>query len=279
MLLFDCREPVSAWSHGAGMLLALPVTWILWKRCTDSTSLPQEHCTAASRYEYGKALCLLVFGVSLIICYGISALFHATPPRGTFLSDLQRLDHVGIYVLIAGTYTPIAWSLMRGRWRWTTLIAVWTVALVCSMRVWCGGVMPMWVSTPSYLAMGWAALFCYAQLATNRSHRSLLPLPLGGIFYTVGAVFNLARWPVIFPGVIAAHELFHFFVIAGSACHIIFMLSVVVPSREPGALPRNASPRPIGTTSRFPQTLLRPPIFPTTSIWLTTLIDRQRSVS
>ena len=84
-------------------------------------------------------------------------------------------------------------------------------------RVWCGGVMPMWVSTLVYLAMGWGALFCYFELAKTYSHWTLLPLPLGGVFYSVGAVLNLARWPVLFPGVFAAHELFHFLVIAGSA--------------------------------------------------------------
>jgi hemolysin III len=216
--------------------------------------------------------------MSLMLCYGISALFHATPQHGRLLSHLQRLDHVGIYVLIAGTYTPIAWSLMRGLWRWRTLTAVWTVALVCGTRVWWGGVMPMWVSTPSYLAMGWAALFCYAHLATTHSHRKLLPLPLGGVFYSVGAILNLTRWPVIFPGVLAAHELFHFFVIAGSTCHIIFMLSVVVPSQEPAALPGSADPRHQATTLRSPRRSLRPPHFHS-SFWIATLIDRQRSVS
>jgi hemolysin III len=130
---------------------------------------------------------------------------------------------------------------MRGSWWWGTLMTVWTIALLCAARVWCEGVMPMWVSTLVYLAMGWGALFCYFELAKTYSHRTLLPLPLGGVFYSVGAVLNLARWPVLFPGVFAAHELFHFFVIAGSACHIIFMIKVVVPSPAPAALPARAN--------------------------------------
>ena len=104
--------------------------------------------------------------------------------------------------------------------------------------------MPMWVSTLTYLIMGWGALFCYFELARTHSHRTLLPLPLGGIFYSVGAVLNLARWPALFPGVFAAHELFHFLVIAGSACHIFFMIDVVIPSPEPAAaLERTKPPR------------------------------------
>jgi hemolysin III len=234
MHLFDVREPISALSHGAGMLAALPVTWVFWKRCgeqiADGGDAPG---SASARYQRVKAFCLLVFGLTLIMCYGTSAMFHGLPLTGEPLARLQRLDHVGIYLLIAGTYTPVAWALMRGAWSWGTLAAVWTAAIACACRVLCGGVMPIWVSTPVYLAMGWSALFCYFELARTYSHRTLLPLPLGGVFYSVGAVLNLLRWPVLVPGVFAAHELFHCFVIAGSACHVFFMIKVVVPAPAP----------------------------------------------
>src|SRR5262249_9686236 len=119
-------------------------------------------------------------------------------------------------------------------------------------RVWYGGVLPIWVSTLVYLAMGWGSLICYRELARRYSHRTLLPLPLGGIFYSVGAVMNLAKWPVLSPGVFAAHELFHFFVIAGSACHIFFMLNVVIPAPGPEIVPA-----PVRSRSRSPLLLLR----------------------
>jgi len=240
MILFDLREPINAWSHAAGMILALPVTWVLWKRCGKLTRNSQERGPGSTRYHRVKALCLLIFGLTLITCYGISATFHGIRVSGEPLNRLQRLDHVGIFLLIAGSYTPVAWALMRGSWWWGTLTTVWTIALLCAARVWCGGVMPMWVSTLVYLAMGWGALFCYFELAKTYSHRTLLPLPLGGVFYSVGAVLNLAQWPVLFPGVFAAHELFHFFVIAGSAYHTVFMIKVVVPSPAPAALPARA---------------------------------------
>ena len=156
---------------------------------------------------------------------------------GEPLHRLQRLDHVGIYLLIAGTYTPVAWALMRGPWSWGTLGTVWTVALLCAFRVWWSGVMPIWVSTPVYLAMGWGALFCYFELAKTYSHSTLLPLPLGGVFYSVGAILNLMQWPVLLPEVFGAHELLHFLVIAGSSCHIFFMAKVVVPSPASARLP------------------------------------------
>jgi hypothetical protein len=146
-------------------------------------------------------------------------------------------------MLIAGTYTPVAWSLLRGRWLWGTLTTVWSIGVVCAARVWWGGVLPIWVSTLVYLTMGWGSLLCYGELARTYSHRALLPLPMGGLFYSIGAVFNLAHWPVLSPGVFAAHELFHFLVIAGSFCHIVFMLSVVIPAPSPVPFPATAKPR------------------------------------
>ena len=140
--------------------------------------------------------------------------------EGEWLHRLQRLDHVGIYVLIAG---DVHAGCLGADARFVVMGNAddgLDDRHLCASRVWCGGVMPIWVSTAVYLAMGWGALFCYFKLAEVHSHRTLLPLPLGGVFYSVGAVLNLLRWPVLLPGVLAAHELLHFFVIAGSACHI-----------------------------------------------------------
>jgi hemolysin III len=237
MLLLQLREPINAWSHGAGMLLAIPVTWFLWKRCVaayDRGNNVSE--TGSTRYQRIKALCLVVFGITLTLCYGTSAVFHGVRLSGAPLIQLQRLDHVGIYLLIAGTYTPVAWGLMRGPWLWGTLTAAWASAIVCGTRVLCGDLMPMWLSTATYLAMGWGALFCYNELARSHSHRKLLLLPLGGLFYSVGAVLNLMHWPALVPGVFAAHEVFHFFVISGTTCHVLFMLGVVIPSPHPTEL-------------------------------------------
>jgi hemolysin III len=244
MLLFQLREPINAWSHGAGMLLALPVTWFLWKRCVtayDCGAIASP--TGRLRYQQIKAACLVVFGITLSLCYGTSAAFHGARLSGEPLFRLQRLDHVGIYLLIAGTYTPVAWGLMRGPWLWGTLTAAWTTAIICGTRVWCGDLMPIWFSTLTYLVMGWGAIFCYNELARTHSHRKLLLLPLGGLFYSVGAVLNLMHWPAVVPGVFAAHEIFHFFVIAGTTCHVLFMLGVVIPSPGPTTLPIPAGSR------------------------------------
>jgi hemolysin III len=223
---FQLREPVSALSHGLGMILALLATTALMVQLRT-----QRH--GRPRYHLGKAFTLLVFGLCLTFCYGASCLFHALPiPPGSD-NVFHRLDHVGIYLLIAGSYTPVAWSMMGGRWRGGTLAAVWTFAVICATRVWLGGLLPIWMSTFIYLSMGWAALGCYRDLMRRHPQRVLYPLPLGGLFYSIGAVINLSKWPVLVPGVVAAHEVFHLFVLAGSAWHVSFMLRVVVPAVEP----------------------------------------------
>ena len=250
MLPFDLREPINALSHGAGMMMALPVTWFLWKQCERrNTCRLKSRCETptpcvfakgkcrVARHQRLKALSLLIFGISLTFCYAASSIFHGVMLKGEPLSRFQRMDHVGIYMLIAGTYTPIVWSLLRGAARWGTLATVWMIAAICATRVWCGGLLPPWISTLIYLTMGWGALFCYQQLSRIYSHWKLLPLPLGGLFYSIGAVMNLAHWPVISPGVFAWHETFHLFVMAGSACHVFFMLNVVIPAPWPGLAP------------------------------------------
>jgi hemolysin III len=257
MLPIDIREPINALSHGAGMMMALPVTWFLLRQCGRRNTCRLENpcgtprpCVMArgkcrvARHQRLKTLSLLVFGITLTFCYAASAVFHAVTLSGEPLSRFQRLDHIGIYLLIAGTYTPIVWSLLRGGSRWGTLATVWTIAAVCAARVWCGGVLPTWVSTLIYLTMGWGSLFCYLQLSRIYSHRTLLPLPLGGLFYSIGAVMNLAHWPVVYAGVFAWHEIFHLFVIAGSACHVFFMLNVVVPAPWPGSVTMPVRSRP-----------------------------------
>jgi hemolysin III len=250
MMLLNLREPVSAWSHGAGLMMALGLTWVFWRQCGRQLDVEDGEPTL---YERGKTVTMLIFGLSLAVCYGNSFLYHGVKLNGEPLMRLRRLDHVGIYVLIAGTYTPAAWSLMKATWRRGTLKVVWCVAGFCGARVWLGGILPSWISTMIYLAMGWGVLFCYRELARNLSHRTLLPLPLGGIFYSVGALINLSGWPVLRSGVFGAHELFHFFVIAGSACHVLFMIRVVVPARAPaGWLDVDVAPSPLSRADRGP---------------------------
>jgi hemolysin III len=216
------REPVNAWSHAAWLLMALPVGLILWRRGAG---------------DRARQVSLLVFAASLAMCASASTAYHAVrlPERG--IATFALIDHIGIVILIAGSYTPIAWNLMRGRWRIGTLVLAWlAAAAIATLQVTFD--LPAWLHTALYLAMGWGVVVCFVELARIVPRRELTPIVAGGVCYSVGALFNLAQWPTLWPGVFGAHELFHVFVVAGSLCHFWFMQRVVVTAvREPLALP------------------------------------------
>ena len=216
-------DPVSAWTHGLWMLVALPAGALLvWK----------------SRGDAGRQIGMATFAVSLVICFGSSGFYHAAAD-GPLRDALHLLDYLGIYLLIAGTVTPIAVVALRGWWRRWLLAQVWLLAVV-------GGALRATVPLPQafwtglFLAMGWVGAVTYFELARRFSHRRLWSLWLGGLLYSVGAVINLRNWPDPWPKVVGPHELFHLFVMAGSACHYYFMLAVVTPYR-PAAPARTAA--------------------------------------
>jgi hemolysin III len=171
----------------------------------------------------------MIFGLTLAACYMGSMLYHGVRLDQGRIDFFDRLDHIGIHLLIAGSYTPLAWNLMRGRWRWGTLIAVWVTTLVSSGLLLANYRLPLPLATCEYLALGWGALLVYFEVARVVTHRSMRPLVLGGVLYSVGALLNVLHWPVLWPGVFGSHEMFHLWVMAGSSAHFWFMLTAVAP--------------------------------------------------
>lgn len=214
MNLLHPREPVNTWSHGAWLVLALCGLVLLWR---------------SGRRDRPRQVALLIYGLSLVFCAASSTLYHGVRTPGKVIQALALMDHISIYLLIAGTYTPIAWTLLRGSWRLGVLGLVWFWALLgIAIHVACE-TLPLWLSTGYYLAMGWAALCFYFEVARGVSHRVMLPIVAGGVLYSAGAVFNLLHQPVLWPGVFQAHELFHLFVVAASLLHFYFIVTVVGP--------------------------------------------------
>ena len=212
------------------------------------------HSVAANAGDLTKRLSVLVYGLTLVFCYSASSLYHGVRLPAAEIAAFARLDGVGIFALIAGSYTPIAACLMWGRWRVWTLAIVWGVAITATVLIASGRHFSSAVGTSLYLGMGWGAVVCYFEIAQVVSHRAMLPIILGGLSYSVGAVLNLLNWPVFYPGVFEAHELFHIFVLLGSLAHYLFILHVVVPysrvpwktsgSRDPGAKQSETAARP-----------------------------------
>ena len=194
MMLLDLREPVSAWSHGAGMMLAIGLTWVFWRRCGRRAS------TAVRRLRAGQAAApCSSSGSAWLSATGTAPLYHGVRLSGEPLMRLRRLDHVGIYVLIAGTYTAGRLVADEG------LLAAADPGdgLVPGRLLRGEGLVrrhPAHRGSPRliYLGLGWGVLFCYRELARDLGHRTLLPLPVGGIFYSVGCPHQpdgLARAP------------------------------------------------------------------------------------
>ena len=173
-------------------------------------------------HTYGSiwhVVSLTVFGVSLICLYTASSLYHLIPATPRINQALRKLDHMMIFVLIAGTYTPLCLVPLRGTWGWSLLVSIWGISVIGIVLklVWLQA--PRWLYTGFYLFMGWLVVIAAGPLYKAMPQGGLLWFGVGGLFYTVGAVFYGTKWPKLKPGVFGFHELWHLFVLAGSASH------------------------------------------------------------
>jgi hemolysin III len=202
------REPFNGASHLFGLLLAGAGTIALLRMARGPWELAA----------------FTIYGATLILLYTASTLYHTLLVPERPLRILRKLDHIAIYFLIAGTYTPVALITLQGPFGWTLLGAVWLIALT--------GVpfklffidAPVWLSTGTYLFMGYLALVALVPLAQVVSMSGLAWLVAGGIAYTIGAVIYSCRRPDPFPGRFGHHEIWHLLVLVGSGCHFAFMV-------------------------------------------------------
>src|SRR5438094_589265 len=152
---------------------------------------------------------------------------------GNYVSRLarqaERLDHVAIFVLIAGTYTPVCLVTLRGGWGWSVFGVVWGLALLGLLLKLFFRHLPRWPSTALYVGMGWIAVVAVVPLVQSLPVSGLMWLVAGGVLYTLGAVIYAVKWPDPAPRVFGFHEVFHVFVLAGSITHFVFMMRYVLP--------------------------------------------------
>jgi hemolysin III len=142
---------------------------------------------------------------------------------------LRIFDRVGIYLLIAGTYTPLCLVPLRGAWGWSLLGVVWGLALVGSLCEIAWRRAPDWLGLVLYVLMGWLIVIAAGPLTRTLSGAGLGWLMAGGVVYSVGTVIFATERPRLWPGVFSAHELWHLFVLGGSACHFVMMVRFVAP--------------------------------------------------
>jgi hemolysin III len=162
---------------------------------------------------------LLIFGLSLVCLYTVSSLYHSVPWSQVWKQRFQRIDHSMIYVLIAGPYTPIAAIILDGWLRWAALGTVWGIAAVGTAQKTFWPQLGHWFSVPLQVIQGWLALLLLAPLSQRLPWPAISLLLLGGILYTLGMVAYATKRPRLWPHVFSYHEVFHVFVVAGSAAH------------------------------------------------------------
>lgn len=174
-------------------------------------------------------LALTVFIVSMILLYGASTLYHSINVSGRILRVLRKLDHMMIFVLIAGSYTPVCLIVLGGSMGYSLLALVWGVAiagmLVKALWITC----PKWFSSVIYIAMGWLCLLVFGTLWDVLPHAAFGWLLAGGVIYTIGGIIYALKLPVFnaLHKCFGSHEIFHLFVMGGSVCHFIFMYCYV----------------------------------------------------
>ena len=170
-----------------------------------------------------------VFGASVAAMFGASALYHRVTWSPRLRPWMRRLDHAGIYALIAGTYTPFGLLVLSGNWSVVVLAIVWTgaVAGVALKFLWVDA--PKWLSAVIGIALGWVGIVAFPQILDRLGLTPALLVLAGGIAYTVGAVVYARRRPDPVPAVFGYHELFHAFVIVAVACHYVAVALYALP--------------------------------------------------
>ncbi|MFZ6030037.1 MAG: PAQR family membrane homeostasis protein TrhA [Chloroflexota bacterium] len=209
------RDPVSGFTHlVAAVFSAVGAALLVW----------------FGNDNIGKQVSLLIYGFSLVQMFTASAVYHLVSARPRVIKALRKFDHAAIYLLIAGSYTPICMHYFTGFWRWGMLAIVWALAVtgvifkIFIIRT------PRGFNTAIYLLMGWLSLVAAGEIFTKLPGSALVWLLLGGVFFTIGAVIYVAKKPNFFPGVFGFHEIWHIFVILGCLCHFVIMAAFIAPS-------------------------------------------------
>ena len=210
------REPGSAITHFIGMMMALFASVPLLVKAGMAPG--EEHFAA-----------MAIFMTSMILLYGASATYHSVNLTGKYLRIFRKLDHMMIFVLIAGSYTPVCLIVLGGNLGYTLLALVWGIALAGMLIKAFWITCPKWFSSIIYIAMGWVCVLVFGRLFDTLSTAAFLWLLAGGIIYTIGGIVYALKLPLFNSRhrEFGSHEVFHLFVMAGSVCHFIFMYSYV----------------------------------------------------
>ena len=202
------REPVNTITHTIGIALGVLL-------CVTLVMRGQTHWS------------VLVFAISMTVLYTASSAFHGLKLSDANVELLKRFDHSAIFVMLAGTYTPIIWVALPEPWRWVALGAVWIVAGI-GITLKFTLELPEWVSLGLYVGLGWMAVMLLPFLIGAIPQVAFIALVVGGVLYTLGVPFFASRRSQHFIPAWGTHEVWHLFVLAGSAAHAVMVLALPI---------------------------------------------------
>lgn len=213
-------DPFNSISHLTGALIFLYYGVKLIRRARD---------------HRGWAIAVSVFVFSVVFLLSMSSVFHLLEHENPARAILQRLDHAAIFGLIAGTFTPVHTILFKGFSRWGILSFIWTLAITgIVLKTVFFHELAEWLGLMFYLGLGWVGIL--SAYLTHRLHnfKILVPLILGALAYSAGAVLEFLRMPVIIPGVFGPHEIFHIAVLMGITWHWLFINNLLTMKLKEG---------------------------------------------
>ena len=217
MIKSHVKDPGSAITHFIGMLMAI------------FAAVP---LLIKAAHEPGRIyiISIAVYAVSLILLYAASTTYHTFNRSEKINTVLKKIDHMRIFILIAGSYTPICLLVLKGKTGIILLSIVWGIAILGivlkAFWVFC----PKWVSSVLYIGMGWTCVLAFTQILNSMSPAAFGWLLAGGIIYTIGGVIYALKLPLFNNRHknFGSHEIFHIFVMLGSACHFVVMYAFVL---------------------------------------------------
>lgn len=215
LTLGKMQNPVRGFLHGSAALASVVGLVVL---------------LAANPGGLSLTVALAIYAASLVLMFTVSSLYHSIPWSSRSKLWMQRLDHSMIFLVVAGTYTPIAVVSLEGAWQSATLAAVWAGAVVGIVLKFALRSVAMGISITIYQLMGWSAAIPMWQIGRRLGVDAVALIGLGGLLYTVGMVFMLTGRPRLFPRVFSSHEVFHVLVVAASATHFAVIMRDVLPA-------------------------------------------------
>jgi hemolysin III len=206
------REPINALTHlvaaGISFIGLLVLLFYAWG-------------------DISKVVTFLIYGISLILLFLASGIYHSVISHDSTLLKLRKFDHSAIYLLIAGTYTPICVHFFSGFWQYGMVALIWGLAIIgVSVKIFVIN-SPRWITAGIYLIMGWLAIIGVQEIIRTMPTPAIILLVIGGLMYTIGAIIYITKKLDIKPGVFGFHEIWHIFVILGALSHFLVILRFI----------------------------------------------------